>query len=88
MSGNLALVEIKDHSTPRLLRKKAAAKYIGTNHLYFDEIVKAGTIPYVTHLGKTEKLYPVDALDAYISSLPRNRMGASDNQHVALKGAK
>jgi hypothetical protein len=88
MSSNLALVEIKDHSTPRLLRKKAAAQYIGINTLYFDEMVKSGIIPYVTHQGRIEKLYLRDDLDAYISSLVRNRMGASDNQLVALKGAK
>ncbi len=79
---------VADKTTPLLLRKHAAAKRIGINVVYFKRLVNSGMIPYVTIWGCREKLYPVDALDAYVASLERCKMGDSENQLVALKGAK
>ncbi len=88
MTTNLFLTSVNDTAAPLLLRKRAAATRIGTNITYFKQLVAAGVIPYVTHPGRSEKLYPVDALDAYVRGLKRCRMGQRENQLIALEGAK
>jgi hypothetical protein len=55
---------------PRILRREAAAAYVGVCPNTFDEMVAAGTMPEPRILHLTCKGYDVRQLDAAVDALP------------------
>lgn len=63
---------------PRLVKREAAASYVGVSPTTFDEMVKDGRMPRAKRLRGRRKAWDVRALDAAIDDLP-NADNNNDN---------
>jgi hypothetical protein len=59
--------------TPKAMRPDVAAQYLGVTPFRVEEWMREGLLEFVVPPGTDSRVIPVDVLDKFFSSLPRQK---------------